>query len=497
VIVRRNGIAEKTKDGPMSRTSKVPDTRTLAVGNGAGFWGDNLDAPYLLARDGRIDVLTLEYLAELTMAILSHLRSKDPRAGYVTDFPELVERLAPVLAEKESLSIVTNAGGLNPPSCAARCAAILEKAGQGAILLGVVSGDDVLNRMPGWLADGVDLSHLETGQPISTVAGRLVAANVYFGARPIASAWGGGARIVVTGRVADASLTLGPAAAHFGWSWDDYARLAGASAAGHVIECGAQATGGLWYGWDALPDTAGIGYPIARLEADGSCVMTKPEGTGGRVSVATVTEQILYEIDDPARYRTPDVDVDFTTVKLTEIAADQVRVAGTSGRPPSDKLKLVAVYRDGWTASGMLAVVGRNAEAKARAAGRLILERVRRAGVTLADTLVECLGAGDVAPGVIRPAAPPFEVVLRVTVRDPERAAVERFCRELAPLVTAGPPGIAGYASGRPSPRPAFGYWPALVPRDLAEAYTHVVVRTAVDWTRALPEKAGAGTIPE
>jgi hypothetical protein len=220
--------------------------------------------------------------------------------------------------------------------------------------------------------------------------------------------------------------------------------------------------------------------------------MTKPDGTGGRVSVATVTEQILYEIDDPARYRTPDVDVDFTRIQLAEIGPDQVQVTGAAGRPPSDQLKLVAVYRDGWTASGMLAVVGRNAEAKARGAGALVLERVRRAGVTLAQSLVECLGAGDVAPGVLRPTAPPFEVVLRVTVRDPDRAAVERFCRELAPLVTSGPPGIAGYATGRPSPRPAFGYWPALVPRTLAEAQTQVNVRTASDWTRALPDPANS-----
>jgi len=461
---------------------------TLAVGNGAGFWGDNLDAPYLLARDGRIDVLTLEYLAELTMAILSHLRSRDASAGYVTDFPELVERLAPVLMQNDGLRIVTNAGGLNPSSCAAHCGAILKNAELGAPAIGVVSGDDVLELIPAWFKDGIDLTHLETGAPISGVTSRLVAANVYLGARPIADALESGCRFVVTGRVADASLTLGPAAAHFGWRWDDWTKLAGASVAGHLIECGAQATGGLWHGWNELSDPAGIGYPIAELGADGSCVLTKPDGTGGRVSVGTVTEQLLYEIDDPARYRTPDVDVDFTSISLAEQGMDRVVVKGATGRPPSDRLKLVAVYRDGWTASGMLAVVGRAAEAKARAAGALVLERVRRAGVQLADSLVECFGAGDVAPGVIRPAAPPFEVVLRVTVRDPERAAVERFCRELAPLVTSGPPGIAGYATGRPSPRPAFGYWPALVPRALAEPRAHVDVRPAAEWARSLQE---------
>jgi Acyclic terpene utilisation family protein AtuA len=473
----------------------MPASESLKVGNGAGFWGDNLDAPYLLARDGNLDVLTLEYLAELTMAILSHLRSRDKKAGYVTDFPELVERMAPILGENQRLRIVTNAGGLNPPSCSSRCGEILEAAAMPEMPIGMVAGDDVLDRVPQWMEQGIDLSHLETGERISTVANRLVAANVYFGARPIAKALAGGARIVVTGRVADASLTLGPAVARFGWMWDDWAALAGASVAGHLIECGAQATGGLWHRWDQLADPAGIGYPIAEIDSAGGCMIAKPDRTGGLVNVETVTEQLLYEIDDPACYRTPDVNVDFTGLEITQAGPDRVAVRGASGRAPSEKLKMVAVYRDGWTASGMLAVVGRNAEAKARTAGELVLERVRRSGTSLADSLVECLGAGDVAPGVLRPVAPPYEVVLRVTVRDPERESVERFCRELAPLVTAGPPGIVGYATGRPSPRPAFGYWPALVPRDTAEAQTVVDVRTAADWARSLRDSPKSSTI--
>ena len=242
-------------------------------------------------------------------------------------------------------------------------------------------------------------------------------------------------------------------------------------------------TGGLWHEWDQLPDLAGIGYPIAEVAGDGSSVITKPEGTGGLVSVGTVTEQLLYEIDDPARYRTPDVDVDFTTLRLAGQGPDRVAVRGATGRPPSDRLKLAIVYRDGWTASGMLAVVGRDAEKKARAAGALVLDRVRRAGFTVADSLVECFGAGDVVPGVGRPREAPWEVIVRVTVRDPRRPAVERFCRELAPLVTAGPPGIAGYAAGRPSPRPAFGYWPALVPRSLISPL--VEVNSASAWSAA------------
>jgi hypothetical protein len=454
--------------------------RPIRIGNGAGFWGDNLDAPFLLARDGRLDVLTLEYLAELTLAILAHLRSKDPKAGYVNDFPELLERLAPILKEQGGPSIVTNAGGLNPGACAVRCGNILARVGLGSMPIGVVNGDDILDWIPAWIAEGVDLNHMETGEPIASVADRLVSANAYLGARPISEAITSGASIVITGRVADASLTLGPAACRFGWAWDDWDRLAGASAAGHVIECGAQATGGLWHEWDQIPDLDGVGYPIAEVHSDGSCVITKPEGTGGLVSVGTVAEQLVYEIDDPACYRTPDVDVDLASIRLNEDGPDRVKLTQTRGRPPGPKLKLSAVYRDGWTASGLVAVVGRDSVAKARASGRIVLERVRRAGFEMADSLVEVLGAGDVVPGVIGPEMPRFEVVLRVTVRDPRRIAVERFCREIAPLVTSGPPGIAGYATGRPSPRPAFGYWPALIPRELVAPEARV--RTAAEW---------------
>lgn len=456
------------------------NSRPIRVGNGAGFWGDSLDAPFHLARDGGLDVLTLEYLAELTLAILSHLRSKNPNAGYVTDFPPLLDRLAPLLIQQPGLKIVTNAGGLNTASCAAVCGRIAVGHGLDDLPIGVVTGDDVLDRIASWRADGVSLDHMETSESIDRVADRLVCANVYLGARPIAEALGGGARLALTGRVADASLTVGPVVDRFGWGWDDWDRLAGASVAGHLIECGAQVTGGLWEGWRTMPDPAGIGYPIAEVAADGSMVVTKPDGTGGLVSRSTVTEQLLYEIGDPSCYRTPDVDVDFTTVELEEQGGDRVQVRGASGRKPSDFLKLATVYRDGWTASGLLAVVGRDAESKARFAAGVALERVRRAGFALEQSLIECFGAGDVSPGLFRPVKPAEEVLMRVTVRDPSRAAVERFCRELAPLITSGPPGLAGYATGRPTARPAFGYWPALVPRGLVD--WNVQVRPSRDW---------------
>lgn len=451
----------------------------LRIANGAGFWGDNLDAPAQLAESGQVDVLTLEYLAELTLAILAHQRAKRPDAGFVHDLPPLLRRIRGRI--DAGLRLVTNGGGLNVPACAAACAAELEP----TTPVGVVTGDDVLAQIPVWIADGVPLPHLETGAPITDVAERLVCANVYLGARPIADAISQGARVVLTGRVADASLTLGPAAAQFGWRWDDFDTLAGGSVAGHLIECGAQATGGLWHDWASIGDLAGVGYPIAEVASDGSSTITKPAGTGGLVSVANVAEQLVYEIGDPTCYRTPDVDVDLTSVDLIQAGPDRVAVSRAVGRAPSESLKLSAVYRDGWTASGWLAVVGRDAEPKARACGAIVLERVRRAGFELAESCVEVLGAGDVVRGLVRPQAPPYEVLLRLSVRDPRREAVDRFCRELAPLITSGPPGLAGYAGGRPEARPAFGYWPALVPRGLVE--DRVEVRKAWEWRNEHP----------
>ncbi|MFO0909514.1 MAG: acyclic terpene utilization AtuA family protein [Isosphaeraceae bacterium] len=312
---------------------------------------------------------------------------------------------------------MTNAGGSILDRAAARCAEVLSAAGLEDEPMAVVEGDDLLNRFPTWHRDGTPLIISRRVNPSTRSSIDWSGANVYLGARPIVEAMRGGARVVITGRVADASLTLGPACHAFGWSLNDWDRLAGASVAGHVIECGAQATGGLWHRWDEINDLAGIGYPIAELRDDGASLITKPEGSGGLVSVGTVSEQLVYEIDDPSRYRTPDVDVDLTSVQLESAGPDRVLIQGCRGQAPSDRLKVAAVYRDGWTASGMLAVVGRGAEAKARAAGRLILDRLRRSGHEPAESLVECLGAGGVVPGVLRNADPIVEVVLVVTVR--------------------------------------------------------------------------------
>ena len=435
----------------------------LRIGNGCGFWGDNLDAPLVLAQRGQLDYLTLEYLAELTMSILALQKHRDAAAGYAHDFLDVLRRLTPILKAQPGLKVVTNAGGMNPASCAERVKAILADAGLADRRVAVVSGDDLSPRLDELLAAGHPLTNLDTGEPLAAVRDRVVSANAYLGARPIVEALKLGAAVVITGRVADASLTVGPAVFEYGWDWSDLDRLCSATVAGHLIECGAQATGGLWTDWAAVPDVANVGYPIADMAADGNFRIEKPPGTGGVVNVETISEQLLYEVGDPAAYLTPDVTADFTTVRLSEEENDVVGVNSAIGRPATSTYKVSVAYRDGYAASGTLVLLGPDAEPKARLAGRVLLDRLKAVGVTFPHTLVECLGAGDCVPGVVRATAPPPEVVLRVAVRGPDKAAVERFTKEFAPLVTAGPPGVTGYTTGRPAVREVFAYWPALV----------------------------------
>jgi len=448
--------------------AKSADGRVVRIGNGCGFWGDNLDAPILLAEQDRLHYLTLEYLAELTMSILALQKQRHPELGYAGDFLDVLERLTPSLRAQPRLKIITNAGGMNPLGCAARARALLDQAGLRDRVIATVTGDDLLPSLDHLLTGkGQTFANLDTGEPLTSVRPRVVSANAYLGSRPLVEALRRGASIVITGRVADASLTLAPAVHEFDWSWDDWDRLCAGSAAGHLIECGAQATGGLWCSWQDQADLAGVGYPIAEIEPDGTFTITKPHGTGGAVNRETVSEQLLYEVSDPAAYLTPDVTADFTSLVLSEPARDVVRVAQARGKPATDSYKVSIAYRDGYAASGTLVIAGPEAAAKARRCGEIILERLHRSGVVPAHSLIECLGAGDSLPGVLPVNSETPEVVLRVAVRDPSKAVVERFTKELAPLVTSGPPGVTGYTTGRPTAREVFAYWPALVPKNL------------------------------
>jgi hypothetical protein len=458
--------------------------RTIRIGNGAGFWGDNLDAPRRLAERGDLDYLTLEYLAELTMSILVHQRSRDRDAGFVSDLPTVMKSLVPSLRSPSKLKIVTNGGGVNPQAAARRVAEVLGEAGLADSRIAVVEGDDLLPDLDRLTNAGEPFTHLDSGRPLSDIRPLVASANAYLGAAGIVQALANGARIVITGRVADASLTVGPAVHEFGWRWDDWQRLGAATVAGHLIECGAQVTGGMCSAggpelWKTLAD---VGYPIAEI-TDGSpprVAITKPDGTGGDVSVATVSEQLVYEIGDPRHYLTPDLDADFSQVRLTSIGPNRVEVAGAAGGPAPERLKVSIAYRDGFMASGILVVCGHDAELRARACGEMILARMRAAGHELARTNIEILGTGDTVPEVWPRPNDVREVVLRVSVHDPSRTAVDRFLREFAPLVGSGPAGVTGYTGPRPPSHPVFAYWPTTVARQ--HAVPRVTVRAAAEW---------------
>lgn len=455
--------------------------RVIRIGNGAGFWGDNLDAPRLLAESGQLDYLTLEYLAELTLSILAHLKSRSPDAGFVTDFPVVVNSLLPSLKSQPGLKIVTNGGGMNPGACARAVSAILQTAGLGDCHVAAVSGDDILFGLDDFLANGEEFRHFDTGLPLGALRSQLASANVYLGAGGIQQALASGARIVITGRVADASLTLGPPLHEFGWAEDDWPRLAAASVAGHLIECGAQATGGMFSAWNPSIALTNVGYPIAELDDQGGLAITKPAGTDGAVTPDTLAEQLIYEIGDPQHYLTPDVDVDFSNVQFTQAGPDRVHVTGAVGRPPPATYKVSMAYRDGYMAVGTLVVYGPDAAGRARQCGEILLKRVQRAGYSLARTNIECLGAGQVTPGITVPVEAP-EVVLRVTVHDPSREAVERFTREFAPLVASGLPGVTGYTGPRAKPWPVLAYWPTTIGRDRVQA--QVQIKSASEWSQ-------------
>jgi hypothetical protein len=393
----------------------------------------------------------------------------------------VLESLTPALRRQPQLRIVTNAGGMNPAACAKRAGEILSKAGLGNTRIGVVAGDDLLPRLAELQDAGCDFANLDTGEPLANLKAEVVSANAYLGAAPIVEALAQQARIVITGRVADASLTIGPVMHEFGWRWDDWDRLAGATVAGHLIECGAQVTGGYATIWENL-DLVNVGYPVAEVNEDGSCIITKPEANGGVVNWRTVVEQLVYEIGDPARYMTPDVIADFTAVEVEDQGNNRVAVRGAKGTPAPDSFKVSLAYRDGYAASSQLLVYGADCHRKARACAEMIFARLARAGYEYARKHVELLGLGEAAGMAADPGqtARQREVVLRITVHDPRREAVERFTKEIAPLVTSGPAGLAGYAAGRSPVRPVFAYWPTLVPKSLVPP--QVAVQDAAGW---------------
>ena len=451
---------------------------TVSIGGASGFWGDSITGPMQLVASGRLDFLVFDYLAELTMSLLASARMKNPELGYATDFVSVAMRAVLKDALAQNIRIIANAGGVNPRGCATALQALADELGV-SVRIAVVEGDDVMPLLPALRDEGV--RELQSGRPLPD---KVVSANAYLGALPIKAALDAGAQVVITGRCVDSAVTLGALMHHFDWATDDYDRLAAGSLAGHILECGCQGAGGLHTDWEAVPDWAHSGYPIAECRADGSFIVTKPDGTGGLVMPATVGEQLLYEIGDPARYVLPDVVCDFTQVTMTQVADHRVEVRGARGLAPTPDYKVSATYADGYRATGQLTVVGIDADRKAHRTAEAILERTRGLFRQLglpdySATHIETLGSAYLF-GPHQPNVPRFESVMWLAVTHPNKQALELFAREIAPAGTSWAPGTTG-AGGRPSVVPAIKQYAFLIDKARVQARVTLLGGDSID----------------
>lgn len=442
----------------------------ICIGNGQGFWGDWLEGPVNLVEGGRLDYLTLDYLAEVTMSVLQKQRKKDPLLGYARDFPPLIARISKRI-EDARIRVIANAGGVNPVACAREVRRLAP-----GLKVAVVLGDDILDGIDELLESGEELRNMDTGEPISGIRGQIESANVYLGAFPLAEALRKGADVVITGRCADAALSLAPMIYEFGWKQDDLDLLASGIVAGHVIECSTQATGGnCSLDWQSTPDFAHIGFPVVEASGNGDMVITKHTGTGGRVTQGTVKEQLLYEIGDPAQYITPDVIADFRTIQLSDDGPDRVRISGVKGRPRPEKLKASISYHYGWKAIGTLVYSAPDALEKAQVADEIVRQRLAELSLRFEKIHTEFFGVNACHAHLAPVLDEPAEVQLRIGARGPDKESIERFTRELIPLVLNGPPTATGYGEGRPQVREVVAYWPALVPRHAVSPRVEVI----------------------
>lgn len=446
-------------------------TRKIRIGNAQGFWGDSVDAPIRMLRGGEVDYITMDYLAEVTMSIMQRQKLKSPDRGYAHDFVAFIDRVLPELMER-NVKVIANAGGVNPEACRQAVMDVARKHGVKGLKIGIVTGDDILDRLSEFRDQGEQLKNMDTGEGLFDQERDILSANVYAPTSGIVDALNQGAQIVITGRGTDPGLVLGPIMHEFGWKeWD---QMALGTVAGHILECGAQCTGGNFTRWQDVPDMEDIGYPIAEVHEDGKVIITKHESQGGMVTVDTVSEQLLYEMGDPNMYITPDCVADFTTIQLEQEGKDRVRVFGIKGAEDTPFYKVSISYLNGWKASGQLTISGPDALAKARKCADILWHRLKAAGFEYEHTMTEFLGAGVCHEGIVPEATEAPEIVLRVGVKDSDRKKVDRFGKEIAPLVTSGPPGVTGFAGGRPKPAEIVAYWPALMRKELIDLHVTV-----------------------
>ncbi|NCS87239.1 MAG: ATPase [Ignavibacteria bacterium CG2_30_36_16] len=449
----------------------------IKIASGQGFWGDLIDAPYHQVMKGEIDYLVMDYLAEVTMSILQKQKNKNPKLGYARDIPELMRRILPTCKEK-NIKIITNGGGVNPIACADAIIEIAKELGIKNLKVGVVLGDDIKDSLDEMISQGAELNNMETGDSIKTIKDKILSANVYFGAFPIVEALKKGADIVITGRTTDTGLTLAPMIYEFGWEKNNYNLLSAGTIAGHILECGAQSSGGNFLGdWESIENFAEIGFPIAEAYPDGSVIITKHQGTGGRVSFETVAEQLLYEIGDPKNYITPDCVADFTSIKLEDMGNNRVKMFNVSGAKETEFYKVSCSYSYGYAASGSLTYSWPKALTKAKAAEQILRKRLENLDLHFEEVRAEFIGYNATHETLAKKLNEDDinEVMLRFSVRAADFKSVERFGKEIAPLILTGPPAVTGFAGGRPKPSEVVAYWPALIPKKLVTPLVKII----------------------
>lgn len=446
---------------------------TIRIANGQGFWGDSVDAPRDLIKYGNIDYLTLDYLAEVTLSIMQMQKMKDDKKGYALDFIELIDSSFQDIVNNK-IKIITNAGGVNPRECAERIIEISKKYNT-KIKVAIVTGDDILDSINQYKSKDSMFENMDTKENFSTIEDSVCSANVYINSFTIKKALSLGADIVLCGRVSDPGLALGPMLYEFNWTEDDYDKLAAGTLAGHIIECGAQCTGGNFSRWEDVEDITNIGYPIIEIDSSGDFIITKPENTGGLINKFTILEQVLYEMGDPSNYISPDVVVDFTSFKIDDYDNNKVSISNVKGKKPTSTYKVSINYLAGYKASGQLTISGPKAIEKARHIASIIWGRLKKAGCVFDKTNTEYLGLSSCHKDIFSIPNDVNELVLKLTVRDDNRNNIIRFSKEIAPVITNGLPGITGFAGGRPKVQPVISFWPTLIDKKLIHTNIQII----------------------
>ncbi len=449
----------------------------IKIASGQGFWGDLIDAPYHQVTKGDIDYLVMDYLAEVTMSILQKQKNKNPELGYAKDIPDLMKRILPIIKEK-NIKVITNGGGVNPIACANSVLKVAKELGLNKLKIGIVLGDDIKDNLNELIENGAKLKNMETNESVQSIRDKILSANVYFGAFPIVEALKQEADIVITGRTTDTGLTLAPMIYEFGWKKNDYDLLAAGTVAGHILECGAQSSGGNFLGdWQSIPDMAEIGFPIAEAYPNGDVIITKHTGTGGRVSFETVAEQLLYEIGDPKNYITPDCIADFTSIKLEDLGNDRVKMFNVKGLPETEFYKVSCSYSDGYSAAASLTYSWPQALTKAKSADEILRKRLANLSLKFDEIRTEFVGYNSTHGPLAKTLNEDDinEITLRVAVRSHDYFSVERFGKEIAPLILTGPPAVTGFAGGRPKPSEVVAYWPALITKTLVQPEIKII----------------------